>query len=124
MKYKWIEDYLMTKNGATRDFKVEWQWHRFLIINKMFAVICVDNEERNIITLKCEPSLGSSLRKQYTSIRPGYYMNKNHWNSVDLDGEMPDEVLREMINQSYQLVLSSLSKSVQKKILMDKDYKH
>ncbi len=117
MKYKWIEDYLMTKNGATRDFKVEWQWHRFLIMNKMFATICVDNEGRNIITLKCEPSLGSSLRNQYTSIRPGYYMNKNHWNSVDLVGEIPDEILKEMIDQSYQLVLSSLSKSVQKKIL-------
>lgn len=117
MKYKWIEDYLITKNGATRDFKVEWQWHRFQIMNKMFAALCVDNEGRNIITLKCEPSLGSSLRNQYASIRPGYYMNKNHWNSVDLDGEVPDEVLKGLIDQSYQLVLLSLSKSVQKKIL-------
>jgi Uncharacterized protein conserved in bacteria len=117
MKYNWIEDYLTTKNGVTRDFKVEWQWHRFQIMNKMFAAICVDNEGRNIISLKCEPTLGLSLRNQYASVRPGYYMNKNHWNSVDLNGEVPDEILKEMINQSYQLVLSSLSKSIQKKIL-------
>lgn len=82
----------------------------------MFAAICVDNEGRNIITLKCEPSLSSSLRNQYISIRPGYYMNKNHWISFDLDGEVPDEVLKGMIDQSYQLVLSSLSKSVHKNL--------
>jgi predicted DNA-binding protein (MmcQ/YjbR family) len=116
MNYNWIEDYLLKKNGVTRDFKVEWQWHRFQIMNKMFAAICFDNEGRNIITLKCEPSSGLSLRNQYSSVRPGYYMNKSHWNSVDLNGEVPDEVLKEMINQSYQLVLSSLSKSIQKKI--------
>lgn len=60
----------------------------------MFVAICVDTEGRNIITLKCEPSLGSSLRNQYTSIRPGYYMNKNHWISFDLDGELPDVILK------------------------------
>ncbi|GET31383.1 hypothetical protein PbJCM13498_02460 [Prolixibacter bellariivorans] len=117
MKHKWIEDYLMTKNSVTRDFKTEWQWHRFLIMDKMFAAICVDKDGRNIITLKSEPSLGLSLRNQYSCIRPGYYMNKSHWNSVDLNGDVPDEVLKEMINQSYQLVLSSLSKSVQKEML-------
>lgn len=52
MKYEWIADYLITKNGATRDFKVEWQWDRFQIMNKMFAAICIDNEGRNIVTLK------------------------------------------------------------------------
>ncbi len=117
MNYNWLKDYLITKKGVTRDFKEEWQWNRFQIMKKMFAAICVDNEGRNIITLKCEPSLGLSLRNQYTSVRPGYYMNKNHWNSVDLNGEVPDEILKEMINQSYQLVLSSFSKSVQKAIL-------
>lgn len=117
MKYNWIEDYLMIKNGVTRDFKNEWQWHRFQIMNKMFAAICVDNEGRNIITLKCEPSLSLSLRNQYSSVRPGYYMNKNHWSSVDLNGEVPDETLKEMIDQSYQLVLSSLNKTIQNKII-------
>jgi predicted DNA-binding protein (MmcQ/YjbR family) len=117
MKYKWAEDYLINKNGATRDYKDEWQWHRFQIMNKMFAAICIDNEGRNIITLKSEPSLGSSFRNQYSSIRPGYYMNKNHWISIDLDGDVPDEVLKLMIDQSYQLIFSSLRKNLQNKII-------
>jgi predicted DNA-binding protein (MmcQ/YjbR family) len=117
MKYLWIEDYLMSKKGAIRDFKVEWQWHRFLIMNKMFAVICIDNIGKDIITLKCDLSLGSTLRNQYISIKPGYYMNKNHWNSLDLNGNVPDQVLKSMIDQSYQLIFSSLSKTIQNKII-------
>ncbi len=85
----------------------------------MFAILCVDKEGRNIITLKCEPSFGLFLRNKYTDIKYGYYMNKDHWNSVDLNGNVPDEILKEMVDQSYQLILSSLSKSAQENISRD-----
>ena len=107
----------MSKKGVTRDFKVEWQWHRFLIMNRMFAAICVDNKGKNIINFKCNPFIGSSLRNQYVNIKSGYYMNKNHWNSVDLNGIVPDQVLKGMIDQFYQLVFSLLSKTFQNKII-------
>ena len=57
------------------------------------------------------------MRQQYADIIPGYYMNKVHWNSVKADGEVPDDLLKDMLDKSYQLVLSSLSKKKQNEIL-------
>jgi len=119
MKYTWLDEYLLSKTGANKDFKVEWQWHRYLIKDKMFGAICSDKVGKPIVTIKCEPIVGDLLRSQYTDIVPGYYMNKEHWNSVYLDGEVLDEVLRNMIDMSYQLVFNSLSKKVQKEIIGD-----
>ena len=56
------------------------------------------------------PEEGEFLRRQYADIIPGYYMNKQHWNSVYLDGAVPDDVLRGMVDQSYALLLASLTK--------------
>lgn len=58
------------------------------------------------------------MRQQYADIIPGYYMNKVHWNSVKADGEEPDEILKDMLDKSYQLVLSSFSRKKQKEILV------
>jgi len=117
LKYIWLDEYLLSKSGASKDFKVEWQWHRYLIKDKMFGAICTDKVGKPIVTIKCEPLVGNLLRSQYTDIVPGYYMNKEHWNSVYLEGEIPDEVLKNMIDMSYQLVFSSFSKKIQIEIL-------
>lgn len=69
------------------------------------------------ITLKLEPEEGDFLRKQYEDIVPGYYMNKVHWNSVNPDGEVPDDLLKDLLDKSYQLVLGGLSKKKQQEIL-------
>lgn len=71
-------------------------------------------EGKAIITLKIEPSYGAALRQDHKDIIPGYYMNKLHWNSVFLDGAVPDELLKEMIDESYQILLHSLPKKLQK----------
>lgn len=60
------------------------------------------------------------MRSEYRDIVPGYYMNKTHWNSVYLDGTVPEDILKEMINQSYNLIFNSLSKKKQKEILEGK----
>jgi predicted DNA-binding protein (MmcQ/YjbR family) len=117
MKYIWLDEYLLSKAGVHKDFKVEWQWHRYLLKDKMIAAICTDKSGRPIVTIKCEPMVGNLLRSQYIDIIPGYYMNKDHWNSVYLEGEVPDEVLRNMIDMSYKLVMNSLSKKIQAEIL-------
>lgn len=75
-----------------------------------------NKEGKAIITIKLEPSFGALLRSQYKDITPGYYMNKEHWNSLYLDGDVPDEVVKEMLDQAHQIVLHSLSKKVQKEI--------
>ncbi|MFW6035885.1 MAG: MmcQ/YjbR family DNA-binding protein [Halothermotrichaceae bacterium] len=89
---------------------------RYLLNGKMIAAICTDKTGQEIITLKCEPSFGEELRIQYADIIPGYYMNKVHWNSVYLEGEVPDEVIKDMIDQSYELIFNKLSKKMQNEI--------
>ena len=118
MRYTWIDEYLLKKTGVTKDHKKEWNWIRYQIGGKMFAAVCLnDQNEPYYITLKLEPEEGNFLRNQYEDIIPGYYMNKVHWNSVNPDGEVPDDLLKDLLDKSYQLVLSGLSKKMQKEIL-------
>lgn len=118
MKYSWIDKYTMEKKGVTQDFKQEWQWTRYMVGGKMFLAVCKNEEGQDfLITLKLEPSDGDFLRQQYEDITPGYYMNKIHWNSVNADGKVPDDLLKDMIDKSYRLVLGGLSKKMQKDIL-------
>lgn len=84
----------------------------------MYAYIGVnDQNKRPIVTLKLEPVYSDMLRRQYADIVPGYYMNKLHWSTAYLDGEVPQEVLSEMVSASYKLMISSLSKKAQSEIL-------
>lgn len=117
MKYPWLDEYCLSKVAAIKDFKMEWNATRYLIGGKMFAMQGGDKYDKPIITLKCDPPFGDLLRQQYEHIVPGYYMNKEHWNSVYLEGDVPDEILKDMIDMSYQLVFSSLTKKLQKEIL-------
>ncbi|MEW9095323.1 MAG: MmcQ/YjbR family DNA-binding protein [Clostridiaceae bacterium] len=118
MKYQWIDEYLLKKSGVSKDLQKDWNWIRYSLGDKMFAAICLDkNDKPYYITLKLEPTEGDFLRQQYEDIIPGYYMNKVHWNSVKFNGNVPDELLRDMLDKSYQLVLSRLSKKKQKELL-------
>ncbi len=118
MRYHWIDEFLLNKKGVVKDYKEEWKWIRYQIGGKMFAAICLDEKDAPYyITLKLEPSEGDFLRNQYDDIIPGYYMNKMHWNSIKPDGEVPDDLVRDLLEKSYQLVLGSLSKKVQLEIL-------
>lgn len=118
MRYMWIDEYLMGKTGVTKDLKKEWNWIRYQIGGKLFAAVCLDEQDKPYyITLKLEPEEGDFLRKQYEDIVPGYYMNKEHWNSVKPDGEVPDDLLKDLLDKSYQLVLGGLSKKKQQEIL-------
>ena len=120
MKYEWIDEYLLKKAGVTKDHQKEWNWIRYHIGGKMFAAICLDdNDKPYYITLKLEPLDGDFLRNQYEDIIPGYYMNKVHWNSVKADGDVPDEIMMEILDKAYQVVLGSLSKKKQKEIMGD-----
>jgi len=117
MRYTWIDEYLLKKKGVSKDFKVEWNWIRYMIDGKMFVAICLDdNQKPYYITLKLEPSEGEFLRGQYEDIIPGFYMNKIHWNSINPNGEVPDELLKELLDKSYTLIFNNLSKKRQKEI--------
>lgn len=118
MKYDWIDKYLLSKKGVEKDLQPEWNWIRYKICDKMFAAVCLDdNGKPYYITLKLEPLEGQFLREQFEDIIPGYYMNKVHWNSVKADGNVPDEVMKDMLDKAYSAVLSSLSKKKQREIV-------
>ena len=117
MRYTWIDEYLLKKPGVIKDLQKDWNWIRYQIGGKMFAAICLDdNDVPYYITLKLEPLEGDFLRQQYEDIILGYYMNKVHWNSIKADGEVQDDLLRDLLDKSYRLVLSSFSKKKQKEI--------
>lgn len=119
MKYPWISEYLLAKPGVTKDLQTEWNWIRYQIGGKLFAAVCLDDATGKpvYITLKLDPAEGDFLRQQYADIIPGYYMNKVHWNSIKAEGNVPDELLKEMLEKSYRLVLGGFSKKRQKELL-------
>ncbi len=117
MNYPWLDEYLLSMKQATKDYKEEWQWTRYMIEGKLYAAICKDaTGMRDIITLKLDPMDGDFLRQQYEEIIPGHYMNKIHWNSVYLDGNIPEDLMKDLIEKSYYLVRGSLSKKMQSEI--------
>lgn len=119
MRYAWMDEYLMQKPAVTRDLKVAWNWIRYMIGGKMFAAVLLDDDNRPYyINLKLEPTEGEFLRRQYADIIPGYYANKQHWNSIRPDGRVPDALLMDMLDKSYRLVLGGFSKKKQQEILL------
>ena len=118
MKYTWMDEYLLAKKGVTKDLQPDWNWIRYQVGGKMFAALCLDDGGKPVyITLKLRPEEGEFWRGQYGDVIPGYYMNKTHWNSINPDGQVPDDILRDMLDESYALVLAGLSKKTQREIL-------
>lgn len=118
MKYPWIDDYLLQKPAVTKDLKQEWNWIRYMIGGKMFAAVLLDwSGVPYYINLKLEPAEGELMRQQWPDIIPGYYSNKQHWNSIKPDGDVPDELLKTMLDKSYELVLNGFSKKKRAEIL-------
>lgn len=116
--YQWLDEHLKKQPATEKEFQPAWQAMIYLLGGKMYAYIGTnDKEDRPIITLKLEPMYSEMLRGKYEDIVPGCYMNKMHWSTVYLDGEVPHEVLADMIRASYETMLLSLSKKAQKEIM-------
>ena len=79
----------------------------FKVEGKMFALSRLDGEPLEV-SLKCEPALAEQLRLSYPAIRPGYHLNKRHWNTVTLDGSLDDRMVRDMVEDSWDLVVDKL----------------
>ncbi|MGN8889318.1 MmcQ/YjbR family DNA-binding protein [Dysosmobacter sp. HCP28S3_G4] len=125
MKYDWLDEYLLSLPGAEKDYKPEWQWFRYMIRGKLFAAVCSPGPEHKIygghdlVNLKCRPDRAELLRAAHPEILPGFYTDKQNWIACLLDGELPEETLRELCGESHRLVLEKLPKYVQREILGD-----
>ena len=89
----------------------------FKVAGKVFAILQPDSDPVPQVTLKCEPSLALELRAQFPSVIAGYHVNKKHWNTVLLDGTVPSDEIRDMIEHSYRRVVESLPKATRQSLL-------
>lgn len=100
--------YCLSKKGVTEGFPFGEDVLVFKVAGKMFALSGVEAFER--ISLKADPEVGVELRDQYPAVQEAYHLNKKHWIMVMMDGSIPDRLVREWIDNSYDLVVSGLSK--------------
>ncbi len=105
MTYDELVAHCLSLPGVTQDFPFGDDTAVHRVGGKIFALAAVGGARVN---LKCEPEYALHLREAYTGVVPGWHMNKRHWNTVALDGDVPDEVLRDLIDDSYELVRASL----------------
>ena len=107
-----LRTWCLEQGGAFEDFPFTAEHSVFKVAGKMFAISALEREPLEV-SVKCEPELAVELRNSYKAIRPGYHLNKRHWNTITLDGSLPDQLVRDMIEDSYDLVVSALPNRVQ-----------
>ena len=113
--YSSIENHLLSKKGSYKDFPFGPEAAVYKVCNKMFAIMNHDDGIYSL-NLKCDPDDAEVLRSIFNAVKPGYHMNKRHWNSVYLDGSIPEGAVCQMIDDSYDLVVRGLKKADREKM--------
>ncbi|MFA1822670.1 MmcQ/YjbR family DNA-binding protein [Virgibacillus oceani] len=113
---KALRELCKSKVGSIEKFIEDWGAYNYTVGGKMFAIIGKDKYKKHIISLKCEPEISEELRNEHEAINPGYYLNKNHWNSIYYNEDVPRELIYQLIDKSYSLVFQSLPKKKQREI--------
>ena len=108
-----LRDYCLSFAGAEETFPFGPETSVFKVAGKMFALSQLGADSLRV-SLKCEPQLAEALRAAHIAVLPGYHLNKRHWNTVIIDGSIADETVRDMIEDSYDLVVSTLSRARQR----------
>ena len=107
MKPNELRDHCLSFVGAEETFPFGPETSVFKVGGKIFALSQLGADSLRV-SLKCEPELGQALRAAHAAVLPGYHLNKRHWNTVIIDGSLPDETVRDMVEDSYDLVVSKL----------------
>lgn len=115
-KMAWIQEKLCAKTCVEMDYKAEWDAYRFLLFQKMFAMLGYNQQMEPILTVKISPQEGAWYREEYDFITEGYYMNKVHWISICYQ-KASFALLEELIDKSYTHFLHQLTKKQQQQIL-------
>ena len=114
-----VEDfrlYCLAKAGTAEDLPFDEVTLTFKVGGKIFAITGLDNEVFEV-NLKCDPDLAIQLREKYDGVRPGFHMNKKHWNTVSFESDISESALLEMVDHSYDLVFKGLPKKTRLEIL-------
>jgi predicted DNA-binding protein (MmcQ/YjbR family) len=105
MDHKTVEDYLLAMPGTRLDYPFGASVAVYKVDDKMFALIS-EGKDPVQLSLKCNPELSKVLREKYDEVMPGYHLNKQHWNTLILTGQLPWEEVQGLIRHSYDLVSS------------------
>lgn len=106
-----IRDYCLTKKGISESFPFDDTTLVFKVMGKMFALLSLDGDLS--LNLKCNPEKALALREKYPGVLPGYHMNKANWNTIIVDGSISYKLITTWIDDSYNLVVATLSKKLQ-----------
>ena len=112
MNIEEIRNYCLAKKGVTEGFPFGGDTLVFKVMNKMYALVGLE-QQPPFINLKCDPERAIELRAEYEDIQPGYHMHKAQWNSVYFTGTLPRDLVLELIDHSYELVIQGLKKKDQ-----------
>ena len=118
MNLETFYEYCLSKNGVTEHFPFDEETLVFKVGGKMFGLSSLTQWEKGIpsVNLKCNPDYAQELRAQYDDIKPGWHMSKIHWNTIEINRDVPDSLIKELIDHSYDLVFISLTKKSQTEI--------
>ena len=100
--------YCLSKKGVPEELPFDESTLVFKVMGKMFALTSLD--DFSSVNLKSDPEIAIELREKYEAVQPGYHMNKKHWNTVLIDGSVPDRQLKTWVDASYELVVLGLTK--------------
>lgn len=119
MNLETFYEYCLSKKGVTEHFPFDEETLVFKVGGKIFALSSLTKWETGIpsVNLKCNPEYAEELRSQYDDIKPGFHASKKHWNTIKINRDVSDFVLKDLIDHSYDLVYSNLTKKFQIEIL-------
>lgn len=111
-----LENIFLSKNGAVKEFPFDDVTMVFKVCGKMFGLIMTEKNPLQV-NLKCDPQEALALREIHSCVREGYHMSKKHWNTITLDGTLEEREFLEMIDNSYNLIISKLTKKQRGELL-------
>lgn len=113
MNIEEIREYCIAKKAVTESFPFDETTLVFKVMNKMYCLLGLDDMR---VSLKNDPEKNIELRAHYPAIIPGYHLSKPHWNTISVDGTVPPKLLKELIDESYELIVKSLTKKKQEEL--------
>lgn len=114
MNIEELREYCLSLKGVTEDFPFDETTLVFKVAGKMFCL--TDLEDKFSLALKNHPEKNIELREEFTAVKPGYHMSKKHWNTIEIDGSMHDNLLKDLIDESYDLVVMKLTRIEKQKL--------
>lgn len=109
-----LRDYCLKKPGVTEHTPFDERTLVFKVLNKMFCL--TDMVDFQSVNLKCDPELAIERRETFVGVLPGYHMSKVHWNTVRLNEDVSDKDVLSWVDESYELIVKSLSKKLQESL--------